>query len=98
MSVCTRLASGPCCARLKGRTAIWAERTGAIMSQYYKQMQHGNNDAKRRLEERLAREEIGDNAYDKAVSYADDRSFKLFGVVFIALFGVAVLAISWFGY
>jgi hypothetical protein len=68
------------------------------MSQYYKQMQHGNKDTKRMLEERLARKEIGDAAYDKEVSYTDDRSFKIFGVVFIALFGIVVLAVSWLGY
>ena len=68
------------------------------MTQHYKQMQHGRNDARRMLDERLAREEIGDAAYDKAVSYTDERSFKIFGVVFIALFGVVVLATSWLGY
>lgn len=68
------------------------------MSQYYKQMQHGDNTAKRLLEERLAREEIGDAAYDKEVSYYDDRAFKIFGVVFIALFATVVLAVVWLGY
>ncbi len=68
------------------------------MSHYYKQMLHGNNDAKRMLEERLARKETGDTAYDKGVSYSDERSFKIFGLVFIALFGVVVLAVSWLGY
>lgn len=60
--------------------------------------QDGNNDAKRMLEERLARKETGDTAYDKGVSYSDERSFKIFGLVFIALFGVVVLAVSWLGY
>lgn len=67
---------------------------GAIMSQYYKQMQHGNNDAKRMLEERLAREEMGDDAYEKMVSNYDDRAFKIFGVVFIVLLGVLVFILA----
>lgn len=66
------------------------------MSRYYKQMQHGDSDAARRgLQERLARKEIGDEAYDKAVSYADDRAFKIFGVVFIVVFAVVVLVVVW---
>ena len=45
------------------------------MSRYYKQMQHGDGEAARLLQERLARKEMGDAAYDKAASYADDRTF-----------------------
>ena len=68
------------------------------MSRYYEQMQHGNNEAKRLLHERLAREEMGDEAYDKMVSNHDDRAFKVFGVVFIVLFAVAVLVMAWLDY
>lgn len=68
------------------------------MSQYYKQMQHGGNEAISKLQERLAREEMGDEAYDKMVSNHDDRAFKVFGVVFIAFFAVAVLGVTWLGY
>jgi hypothetical protein len=68
------------------------------MSGYYKQMQHGKNEARRRLRERLARKEMGDDAYDKQASYTDERSFKIFGAVFILMFGLVVLAITWLGY
>jgi hypothetical protein len=68
------------------------------MSRYFKQMRHGDNEAARRLRERLARKEIGDSAYDKLVSYADDRAFKLVGVVFIVVFAVVVLGVAWLGY
>lgn len=68
------------------------------MSQYYKQMRHGVGGAERMLRERLHREEVGDAAYEKEVSYADDRAFKMFGVVFIVVFAVAVLAVAWLGY
>ena len=68
------------------------------MSRYYKQLRHANNEAARKLRERLTRKEIGDAAYDKAVSYADDRSFKIFGVVFIVVFAVVVLVVIWLGY
>lgn len=67
------------------------------MSRYYKQIQHGT-DAARKLQERLAREEMGDEAYDKAASYADDRAFKIFGVVFILVLAAVVLTVTAFGY
>lgn len=68
------------------------------MSQHYKQIQHGQGEAARALRERLAREEMGDAAYEKSVSYADDRSFRMFGIVFIVLFAVVVLAAMFLGY
>ena len=67
------------------------------MSGYYKQIQHGD-DAASKLNERLAREEMGDAAYDKQVSYADDRAFKMFGVAFIVALGLVVLGVTWLGY
>ncbi|MDP3896063.1 MAG: hypothetical protein Q8Q62_05255 [Mesorhizobium sp.] len=67
------------------------------MSGYYKQMRHGG-DAKRMLDERLARKELGDAAYEKAVSNADNRAFKIFGIVFIVIFGAVVLGVAWLGY
>ena len=68
------------------------------MSRYFKQMQHGNRDAARKLQVRLAREEIGDAAYDKAVSYNDYRAFKIFGFVFIVGCAVAFFTVSWLGH
>lgn len=68
------------------------------MSQYYKQMQHRSSEAKRLLQERLARKEMGDAAYDEAASYTDDRTFKAFGIVFIAVFALVVLGVVWLGY
>lgn len=50
------------------------------------------------LEERLAREEMGDAAYDKAVSYADDRAFRIFGVVFIVGLAILTLGLVWLDY
>ena len=68
--------------------------TGAIMSAYCKQMQRSKGDAARLLNERLARKEMGDDAYDEAASYSDDRAFKLFGIVFIGVFAAAVLGVA----
>ncbi|WP_421926728.1 hypothetical protein [Neoaquamicrobium sediminum] len=68
------------------------------MSQYYKQMHHGRSEAKRLLEERLARKEIGDAAYDEGASFTDDRAFKAVGIVFIAAFALVVFAVAWLGY
>ncbi len=68
------------------------------MSRYFSQFRDGKGEARRRLQERLAREEMGDEAYDKAASQSDDRAFKLFGLVFIALFGLVVLGVAALGY
>lgn len=67
------------------------------MSGEYKQIRHGD-DAASRLQERLAREEMGDAEYDRQRSYADDRAFRLFGIAFIALFGLVVLGVVLLGY
>ncbi|WP_156384833.1 hypothetical protein [Rhizobium sp. Leaf453] len=63
------------------------------MSQYFNQMR-GDNDAKRLLEERLAREEMGNAAYDKMISNHDDRTFKIVGAVLMVVFGVAVFVVT----
>lgn len=67
------------------------------MSHEYRQMRHGS-DAARKLQERLARKEMGDEAYDEAASYTDNRAFKIFGVVFIVLLAAVVLAVTALGY
>ena len=67
------------------------------MSGEYKQIRHGN-DAASKLQERLGREEMGDAEYDRQRSYADDRAFRLFGVAFIAVFGLVVLGVVLIGY
>lgn len=67
------------------------------MSGEYKQIRHGD-DAASGLQERLARQEMGDAEYDRQRSYADDRAFRLFGVAFIAVFGLVVLGVVLLGY
>jgi len=64
------------------------------MSRYYKQMQHGNGEARRLLDERLARKEMGEKTYEKMVSNNEDRAFKIFGVVFIVMLAVTVLVVT----
>lgn len=68
------------------------------MSRYYRQTQHGSNEARKLLQERFARQEMGDEAYEEMVSINDDRAFKIFGIVFIALFAVVVIVVAWLGY
>jgi hypothetical protein len=68
------------------------------MSGYFKQMQHGRNEAKRALDERLARKEMGDAAYEEQASYADDRAFKIFGAVFIIVFALVAFGLVWLGH
>lgn len=65
------------------------------MSGYFKQMRHGKNDARRQLDERLAREEMGDAAYEESRSWHDDRTFRIVGFVFIAVFALALLGVVW---
>ncbi len=67
------------------------------MSRYYKQMQHGNNEAARALQERLAREELGEAGYKKSLTHADSRSVRL-GIAFIVLFAAVVFGVVWLGY
>ena len=64
------------------------------MSGYYKQMQHGNGEARRLLDERLARKEMGEKTYEKMVSNNEYRAFKIFGVVFIVMLAVTVLVVT----
>ena len=71
--------------------------TGAAMSRYFKQIRHGT-DAKRLLSERLARKEMGEEAWKESVSHHDDRAFRRFGVVFIIVFAAVVLGAIWLGY
>lgn len=64
------------------------------MSGCFKQMQHGRGEAQRQLEERLARKEMGDAEYAMQATYADNRAFKIFGVVFIVVFGIVVFVVA----
>lgn len=68
------------------------------MANEYKQMQHGDGEARRQLRERLARQEMGDAAYEKMISQNGNRAFKLFGVMFIVVFAVVVLGVVGLGY
>jgi len=68
------------------------------MSGHRDQFRDGGDEAKRLLQERLARKELGDAAYDKEASYADNQSFKIFGIAFIAVFAVAAFGLLWLGY
>ena len=52
-------------------------------------------EAKRLLRQRLQRKEMGDEAYEKMTSYADDRAFKIFGALFIVLVAAIVLIVIW---
>ena len=68
------------------------------MSRYWNQPDPERGEAKRLLRERLQREEMGDEAYDRMVSHHDDRAYKIFGLLFIVVFAAAVAGISWLGW
>ena len=41
---------------------------------------------------------MGDEAYNKMISYNDERGFRLFGIFFILLFAAIVFGAVWLGY
>jgi hypothetical protein len=60
---------------------------------------HGfENEARRLLRERLQREEMGDEAYDRMVAENGDGAFKKFGILFIIAFGMIAAAAAWLGW
>ena len=65
------------------------------MARDYGQFERGG-EARKLLHDRLQREEMGDEAYEKMISHADDRAFKIFGVAFILVFAAVVLGVIWF--
>lgn len=67
------------------------------MAKEYGQLER-RGEARRLLDERLQRKEIGDEAYEKMTSHADNRAFKIFGIVFILLSGAAVLVVTGMGW
>ena len=67
------------------------------MSQYYKQMQPKHNEARKQLDERLAREDMGDAEYEKMIAQGDGGTFKIVGVVLMLAFAGAVLAVTALG-
>lgn len=66
------------------------------MSQHYKQMQ-GHNEARSELHKRLAREEMGDEAYDRMISSGHDPAFSMSHVVVFMLVAAALFAAVWLG-
>jgi len=57
-----------------------------------------DNEARRLLHERLQREEMGDEAYDRMIAKNRDGAFKKFGIVFIIAFGAIVFGVAWLGW
>lgn len=57
-----------------------------------------NNRARKALHDRLLREEIGDEDYQKLVSGTDDRPFKWFGLAFVLVLAVVFFGMTWLGF
>lgn len=55
-------------------------------------------EARRLLRERLQREEMGDEAYERLVSHHDDRRFKIFGLLFIVVLAAIVFGATALGW
>lgn len=68
------------------------------MSQYRNNVKGLGPSAKRLLQQRLEREAMGEEAYNKMISYNDERGFRLFGIFFILLFAAIVFGAVWLGY
>lgn len=65
------------------------------MSRHFNQISHGRS-ARRLLEERRQREEMGDEAYEKQASYTDNREFVIFGIVFMIVMAAIAFGINLF--
>ena len=61
------------------------------MSRYFKQLRTDRNRARKLLDERLARRELGDAEYEKMISAGNDPTFRIVGLVLIMSFGLIVL-------
>lgn len=60
---------------------------------------HGfTGEARHALDQRLQREEMGDEAYASMIAKNDDGPFKKFGMVFIIAFAVIAFATVWLGW
>ena len=68
------------------------------MSGYFRQMRSHHNEAEAGLRERLAREEMGDDAYEKMVAKGDDGTFKWVGLALFVIFAGVVLGVTALGY
>jgi hypothetical protein len=55
-------------------------------------------EARKLLSDRLQRKEMGAEHYDEMVRQFDGRAFKLFGIVFIAIFAIIAFAVAGLGY
>ena len=55
-------------------------------------------DARRGLDQRLQREEMGDAEYEKMVKQTDNRGFTIFGIVFIIGFAIVAFGVTMLGY
>jgi hypothetical protein len=68
------------------------------MSQFRFDARSLGRSAKRLLQQRLEREAMGDEAYNKMISHNDERGFRLFGAFYILLFAAVVCGAVWLGY
>ena len=55
-------------------------------------------DARRLLNERLQREEMGDEAYDRMIAENGDSAVRKFGIAFIVMLGLVVLVVTGLGW
>ena len=67
------------------------------MSGHFRQMREPNS-ARKALHDRLERERMGDKAYDEMLRSTRDRSFVVFGVIFIVVMALLVGGIALLGW
>lgn len=80
-----------------GSIARCGREGDASLAGHFRQMREPDS-ARKALQDRLQREQMGDEAYDAMVRSTRDRSFVVFGVIFIVAMGVLVFGIALFGW
>jgi len=68
------------------------------MPSYKLDPQRFKNEARSGLHERLQREEMGDEAYERMIAKNGDGAFRKFGIVFIIAFAAIVFGVAWLGW
>ncbi|MBL8906270.1 MAG: hypothetical protein JNM20_06300 [Rhizobiales bacterium] len=77
---------------------VRAGNPGTSMASYKLDPERLKNEARSGLRERLQREEMGDEAYERMIANNGEGTFRTFGIVFIIAFAAIVFGVAWLGW